>query len=117
MNEEMKLKWNVFVENRCTSTVKDGKIVQHNVFNHYGFLGDCKAALKKCKGDREVFEEAVKRSLLYYYWCKCEWEVVISLWPPRDYGDIKVDVYSQIMMNWDRFSDYLWENRKELRGK
>ena len=25
-------------------------------------------------------------------------------------GDGKVDIYSQVVMNWDRFFDYLWEN-------
>ena len=46
---------------------------------------------------------------------KCEWEVVIQHWPELPDCGLKADVYEQIAMNWDRFCDYLWENKEELK--
>ena len=77
---------------------------------------------------------------MYNFWSKCEWEVVITDWPTHitveelnrlqkeldghtaAYGNPpyalsvdlrvaeKIDVYDQIMLNWDIFINYLWEN-------
>ena len=110
------LEWNVYVGNFNAK-----KIETHNVFHHTGFVEDCRKAAKKFKDDKAAFAEEVRLSLMYYYWTKCEWEVIISHWPPMkgkgwDYA-LKIDVYGQVMMNWDRFIDYLWENRKELTKK
>ena len=107
------LEWNVYVGNFNAK-----KIETHNVFRHARFVEDCRAAAKKFKDDKAAFAEEVRHSLMYYYWSKCEWEVIISHWPPaKGFDDSKVDVYSQVMLNWDRFIDYLWENRKELTKK
>ena len=58
----------------------------------------------------------VRNSLRYYYWSKCEWEIVLSDWPPSEtFKKEKVDVYSQVVLNWDIFSEYIWENRKQLK--
>ena len=75
---------------------------------------------------------------MYYFWCKCEWETVITSWPPHitmkeldrlntereketekynrepyclyvepDISE-KIDVYQQVMNNFDIFVDYVW---------
>ena len=107
------LEWNVYVGNFNAK-----KIETHNVFHHTRLVEDCRAAAKKFKDDKAAFAEEVRHSLMYYYWSKCEWEVIISHWPPmKRFDGSKVDVYDQVMMNWDRFIDYLWENRKELGKK
>ena len=79
---------------------------------------------------------------MYYYWAKCEWEVVITSWPPHINMDEldrinkqrksefakydrepyclcintdvrkKIDVYSQVMLNFDIFVDYVWGHRE-----
>ena len=51
---------------------------------------------------------------MYYFWSKCEWEVLISPWVGGNDEEIKVDVAWQIMNNWDVFVDYTWNNRKKL---
>lgn len=52
---------------------------------------------------------------MYYYWAKCEWEVIISPWiAQHNDNEIKVDVYWQVMNNWDIFLDYVWNNKKKL---
>lgn len=102
--------WNVFYDD-----FNGQKIKTTNILDHASFRGDCVKAAKKYKNDKEKFLDEVHRSLMYYYWCKCEWEVIISSWPPSDRQEaIKVDVYSQVMNNWHVFSEYIWEHRKEL---
>ena len=105
------MEWNVYVGDFNTRRIKE-----HNVFDHWGIREDLQKALKKCE-DRESFEEEVRKALMYRYWSKCEWEVVIDHWPPfkEHQGAEKVDVYDQIMMNWKIFTDYLWENRDEIK--
>jgi len=85
-----------------------------NIFDHYGFRFGVKKYADKCK-TKEEFGKRLERELLYYYWCKCEWEVIISPWISSSIDrKIKVDVYSQVMNNWDIFLDYVWKNRKKI---
>lgn len=107
------LEWNVYVSDWNAKTIKP-----HNIFNHVRFMEDLRKAARKHKDDRDAFLREVDHLLHYYYWSKCEWEIVLSHWPPRkDFGGEKVDVWDQIALNWDRFIDYIWENRKELAKK
>lgn len=99
------MQWNVYVGDFNGRNIK-----VYNIFNHSGFAEDVKKIYKKYKDDFEVFSEAIRRSLSYYFWSKCEWEVIVSHWPPReDFRDEKIDVYSQVMLNWDVFIKYVWE--------
>lgn len=105
------LEWNVYVGN-----FNGKKMETDNVFEHCGFLKDCQAAYKKHKDDKAAFLEKVRRSLMYYYWSKCEWEIILSLWPPREnQKPMKIDVYDQVMLNWPIFSEYVWNNRDEFK--
>ena len=101
--------WMVLYHNRNAK-----KIEPHNVLHHGGIREDIVKATKKCK-TKEEFAKELRSNLLYYYWSKCEWEVLISPWiSHHNDRDIKVDVYWQVMNNWDKFLDYVWENRKKL---
>lgn len=105
----MDLAWYVFVED-----VNRQGIVPFNVFHHPGFLDGCVKAACKAR-DIETFGKLVRRELHYYYWAKCEWEIVLTCWPPYDkFPSAKVDVSKQIEMNWLRFIDYLWASRQKL---
>jgi hypothetical protein len=131
--------WNVYIEN-----INSRKIEVYNVFHHSSFKRDL-MQLAKRRLNREKFEEELKRKVMYYFWSKAEWEVVITSWPPyvtpdeiarlnceleyekSKYGETpyviaarpdvgeKVDVYDQLMLNWDLFVEYIWKRRKELR--
>ena len=108
------MEWNVIV-----SDFNRGEIVTHNVFDHAGVMTDLRKLARKYRDrERDAFEIAMQRMLQYYYWSKCEWEVVIDHWPhserrkPR-----KVDVWEQIDLNWGIFCDYVWAHRSELRRK
>ena len=137
--DEEKLVWNVFVED-----INARKIEIHNIFDHYRFMEDLVNIKKKYGEDFTKFSEEVRKSLKYYYWSKCEWEVVITSWPPyinekefirlnlerneriSKYGQFirtdanietskKIDVYDQVMMNWDVFIRYLWIKRELIK--
>lgn len=95
--------WNVYRYN-----INSRKIEVYNIFDHYNFNKDVVADLEKYRS-REDFAKALKSHLMYYFWSKCEWEVLVSSWTDfTSGGEIKIDVYDQIMNNWDVFLDYVW---------
>ena len=128
--------WNVF-----RSEFNDNSIVSYDIFTHGSFNADVKQLLKK-HTDKNAFSEELRLKLQYYFWSKCEHEVVITSWPPHitkdelnrlniefkesaeKYGHEpyslyvnpdcaeKVDVYEQVMLNWDVFCDYIWSFKK-----
>lgn len=111
------LEWNVFVSN-----FNSGRIEKHNVFEHCGVTEDLKRIARKFRdGERKEFEEQMRHILRYYYWSKCEWEIVVDHFPPSDSKDRfrpeKVDVWDQISLNWQSFADYVWAHRAELRRR
>lgn len=138
--DKTKLVWNVF--NEC-----NGEICPLNIFEYnYKFLEDLLTVKRKHKDNFEEFAEHVRKSLQCYYWSKSEYETVITTWPPyieseelnrlnkekhereirnrpfyRDAVNLttrhKIDIYTQIMMNWDRFIDYIWNNKHLLTKK
>lgn len=99
----MKPTWNVFVAH-----FNDDRPESFNIFDHHSFNEDCNKAFAECKHDITVFAEEVKNKLMYYYWSKCEWELAIRGFVGNK-KERKVDVYEQVMLNWDRFIDYLWD--------
>lgn len=90
----------------------NGRVLKtFNIFNHPSFRKDVEGYLKKYK-DKEEFAEKLKSSLMYFYWSKVEWEIVIAPWVrSRDTESIKIDVYDQVMNNWDVFLDYVWNSK------
>lgn len=109
------LEWNVWV-----SSPNLRAITVHNVFDHRRFYEDLQKAARKYKdSQRGEFEEVLRRYLMYYYWSKCEWEIILDHWPNREnsYREMKVDVYDQIKLNWEPFCDYVWERRAVLRRR
>lgn len=107
-----KLVWNVFCRDMNANTIK-----LFNVFEHNEFAKDVRKLILKCE-DRETFAEELRKSLMYYFWSKYEWEVLIS---PRLDGEsenaMKVDVYWQIRNNWDRFVDYVLASKRKSKDE
>ena len=152
------LSWKVYVSN-CSSR----EIVLYNIFDHWSFYDSCVKAKKKFNNDRDSFEKEVCRNLMYFFWSKCEWEIILDHWPNGEWSELrqtmkvretidmyrsaglkteswriidnvmdneitlqvypewyryherKIDVYEQVMNNWDIFIDYLWNHRSELK--
>ena len=137
----MSLEWNVFYHN-----VNKNKIETFNIFKHWKFEEDVQKSLKKFK-DKNEFAEQLRRYLFYYFCSKCEYEVIITSFPTyitmneldrlnyerwahkdrygTDYVRInvspdtgaKIDIYTQVMNNWDIFLDYVWNSKQHRTSK
>ena len=138
--DKSKLVWNVFNE-------RNGEVFPVNIFEYnYKFVEDLLKIKKKYKDNFEEFASAVRDSLQYYYWSKSEYETIITSWPPyieseeldrlnsekakriQESGEFyrasvnlnvghKIDIYTQVMMNWDRFIEYIWDNKHLITPK
>ena len=86
------------------------RIEKYNIFNHGSFAKDLEKIIEEDPFD---IEERIKRILLYYFWSKAEWEIIISPFIGEKTEAIKIDVYDQVMNNWDRFIDYLLYKNEE----
>lgn len=83
-----------------------------NIFKHGSFKNECIRICKDKSLDREEFNKRIINELRYYFWSKIEWEIWIKgCFSPKE---IKVDAFSQVMNNKDRFLDYIWDNRQTL---
>ena len=101
-----KMQWNVF-----RYDINKTEICVWNIIEHYNFAKEVDAHLKKCD-TKEAFGKELRLSLMYYFWSKAEYEVIVSDWPHTDSSEVKVDIYQQVMNNWDIFLDYIWETRR-----
>ena len=107
--------WNVYIGNFNSSEIEC-----YNIFTHGRFFEDvCKIISKYNEANSEGIvntiqstdewlSEEIRSSLMYYFWSKCEWEVVITDWP-RGEVEKKIDVYQQVRLNWSRFIRYIKE--------
>lgn len=66
---------------------------------------------KKNSMSEERFSKELLHAVKYCFWSKCEYEVYIGDWmsDTTDCGK-KIDVYDQLMLNWDNFAAYTWGN-------
>lgn len=97
--------WNVF-----RYDINSNGICKYNIFSHSGFTKDAHRLLKE-NVLKEELSKALRRSLAYHFRARCEHEIIITSNPV--YFDVgrKIDVYQQMMLNWDAFVDYVWSKR------
>lgn len=94
------------------SKYHDGDVIIANikkVLDKHGVKYDKLTKLFKQRAYRDIafeaYEQILDRECMYYYWSKCEWEVIVSAWPPLDGSDKKIDVYLQLKANWEQFKN------------
>lgn len=133
--------YNVYFDN-----FNSKEIEVFNIFDHGLFYERAYKAKLKYKDDFKKFAEEIKSWLMYCFWSKSEYEVVITSWPPYVSGEeidrlaetkkkqleeyqrfyresarlecgSKIDIYDQVMLNWDIFIKYVWDNRKLLKKR
>ena len=139
--ETKKLVWYVF--NEENGDIVPINLFEYNwVFLKEGLL----KAKKLYKDDFMKFANHVRNWLQHEYWSRSEYETIITSWPPyvdnneidrlnkeRDesisnYGrfyrehvnlstGFKIDIYTQVMLNWDRFIEYVWNNKHLITAK
>lgn len=110
MDKENKPIWNVY-----RYDVNARKIYVYNIFNHGEFWMYIQELFNtpETKMTKEYFSNKLERELLYYFWSKCEHEIIIAPWIGDENAAIKVDVYDQVMNNWEHFDNYLWRWYRE----
>lgn len=54
----------------------------------------------------EQWKEFIIRKGKYMYWARCEYEVIVSQWPPTD-KSYKLDIWQQIEANLDLITELL----------
>lgn len=105
--------WNVFMED-----VNLRRIVYYDVLASEWIQDKFAIALERSKGDKSYFASEAMKILRYQYWGRCEYEIILSCWPPMPapyrFKDRKIDVFEQIWINWDQFIDYVWAHRAEF---
>lgn len=94
--------WKVYKEDYNQKCIKEC-----NIFDHGEFWDMCQIiwiSVRDHNSDfntqREEFKTRIRYELYYYFWSKSQWEI--------KFKNMKVDAYSQIMMNYNRFIEYLW---------
>lgn len=135
-----RLTWYVFNE-------EQGRIVPINIFEYnWIFLKSLIEIKEAYPDDFEMFANEVRSALSHEYWSRSEYETIVTSWPPYvDSGEVarlnsvkkefkskygnfirtdvrletafKIDVYTQIMLNWDRFIEYVWNNKELISRK
>ena len=58
-----------------------------------------------------TFKEFIERKSMWMFWSRCEYEIILSDWPPSGVEE-KWDIHRQIMMNIDIITEILMENVK-----
>lgn len=106
----MKFEWNVYYYDFTANEMKP-----YNVLSGFEkFVRDA----QKYTIDKNEFAAKLKSEMMYHFWSKCEWEIVLTPWIGRKdgRGEKKIDVYDQLRLNWDHFVDYCWtfEFKEEL---
>lgn len=100
--------WRVYYESWNGKEIKE-----MNVFDHGRFREDVMKLFRK-KYEYNTFARELKGIAAYYFWAKCEWELVLTSWVGRgrpDSPERKIDVFEQLQLNWDAFVNYVWQFR------
>ena len=121
-----KLSYKVYFEDFNTR-----EIVHYDIFSGDYWYNKAKD-LKTAHPDFTEWRKAFQSELMSRYWCRSEYEIVLTSWPPyveraelerlrsedlpkyRANIDLsveeKIDIYDQIMLNADIFFNYVWNN-------
>ena len=104
--------WHVYMED-----FNEHKIKVFNVFRHYTFYNELAKLIKKWRKDKDTaaLEKEVKGWVMYCFWSKCEYEILLSSWIRKDIVKMKIDIYDQLMLNWDSFFKYILEYEKDFK--
>lgn len=132
--------WNVFTIDMNSDEVEVCNLLTKNWY----MWNEIRDILKKNKNITiDEFADKVRSALMYMYWSRFEFESVITSFPPyvdedaikelneeyqkriERYGKfyqtqvnlktgVKIDVYTQVALNWTAFIQYLWNNKEKI---
>lgn len=132
--ESTKLSWKVYREEPNSK-----QIIAYDLFEREHWNRVVRQLKAQCDS-KEEFAEKLRTKLMSQYWCRSEYEIVLTSWPPyietaeidelkyeamehkhrwgnEPYRVIpplivseKIDIFSQLELNWAQFIDYVWAN-------
>lgn len=97
-------KFNVIIEDH-------GRFVPYDIMEY--LINKWETSDVKPYNFKEVCE-FIKKEAMIQWWSRCQYEIIISDWPPSDKEE-KWDVYKQIMMNLDNITILFMENIKDYK--
>lgn len=94
------------------------RIGPYDLFRHGKFPEYIQKHQKQCKS-KEEFSDKVKSELMYYYWSKCEWEVIITKEENRiiltpwigSRGEVSLNVTDDESFEWAAFYEKVARSR------
>ena len=95
------MEWNVYYYDFIINEIKI-----YNIFNYIDFKNAVEKDLHRFRS-RYEFAKSLRSHLITYFCSSDRWEVLIDS-PTGDIDKLIVDVYDQVMLNWDVFVDYCW---------
>lgn len=102
------MEWNVYIYD-----INKGKIKQWNIFNHARFCSGVDAIMSMHYTEEDK-KFRIRSELMYYFWSKVEYELyLMSVAGADDEAGKKIDVYDQVMLNFDKFFEYIKMNYKK----
>lgn len=131
------MKWNVILRD-----LETGKFKPYNIFEHEAFRLAIEKLFERQYAKGRFLKE-LDQEARYYFWAQIEWEIFITTWPPYidaeeisriiseyhinrppeqalpEHIDVhvakwyKIDVYSQLRANWERFAEYMWRESQK----
>ena len=126
------MKWNVILQDSQTGNFKS-----YNIFKYPDFRISMETLFKQQYPQKRFLSE-IDQEIHHYFRAKIEWEMFITACPPYINSDeisriiseyfinrspeqplpeqilvnvtkcYKIDIYSQLRTNWERFADYMW---------
>lgn len=97
--------------------MKQFNVIYYNLntkkFEPYDIIPYLAEKYKKAKPKPKTlleFKEFIRGESMYQWWARCEYEIILSSWPPSKKEDsYKMDIHEQVMMNLDVIAALLME--------
>lgn len=111
--KNVKLEWNVLVHDFNRNIIQP-----YNIF-YSNFPEELAKEIKSRKIDnRDKLKEYLRSSFMHSYWCKAEYEILVSGLFIKDSNDqTKIDIWYQIEMNFDLIVNYIIDKMKLFNNK
>lgn len=81
-----------------------------NVFHSVTFCSGVVSSFLVAQKDHlsyDIFKRELKSAAMYSFWSKSEHELIIKSWVGNE-REKKIDIFSQLYLNWDAFCRYVW---------
>lgn len=110
----------------CYYSINRDEIKKFNIFDHRRFRENVLKLIKK-SSKKEDFKENLRKEVLYYFWSKCEWELVIEVTENNhiflkpwcgclEPDKVKVDVTDDKSFDWKGFVEkhIIYNNKAKI---